>query len=152
EDETVVEEENEAENEEVSVPETKVAAAPANNSAATGKVADAIQNQIQVIFGGQEIWPNGDKNYLTGRTFEYEAGNQIEPELTMTDVTTGKVLNKGTDYDLAYENNTVVSSTTTEYAKMIVTFRGAYGNIGTYTFNYKIVPREIKEKNATVYY
>lgn len=152
EDETVVEEENEAENEEVSVPETKVAAAPANNSAATGKVADAIQNQIQVIFGGQEIWPNGDKNYLTGRTFEYEAGNPIEPELTMTDVTTGKVLNKGTDYDLAYENNTVVSSTTTEYAKMIVTFRGAYGNIGTYTFNYKIVPREIKEKNATVYY
>lgn len=152
EDETVVEEENEAENEEVSVPETKVAAAPANNSAATGKVADAIQNQIQVIFGGQEIWPNGDKNYVTGRTFEYEAGNPVEPELTMTDNTTGEVLNKGTDYDLAYENNTVVSSTTTEYAKMIVTFRGDYGDIGTYTFNYQIVPREIKEENATVYY
>lgn len=152
EDETVVEEENEAENEEVSAPETKVAAAPANNSAATGKVANTI-DQIEVIFAGEKIEPD-DKNSMTYREFEYEAGNPIEPELTMTDFSTGteKVLNKGTDYDLAYENNTVVSSTTTEYAKMIVTFRGAYGDIGTYTFNYKIVPRKIKEKNATVYY
>ena len=154
EDETVVEEENEAENEEVSVPETKVAAAPANNSAATGKVADAIENQIKVELDGQEIWPGDKKDFDTGLEYEYDPGNPIEPELTMTDVTIagGKVLNKGTDYDLAYENNTVVSSTTTEYAKMIVTFRGAYGDIGTYTFNYKIVPRKIKEKNATVYY
>lgn len=154
EDETVVEEENEAENEEVSVPETKVAAAPANNSAATGKVADAIENQIKVELDGQEIWPGDKKDFDTGLKYEYEAGNPIEPELTMTDVTIaeGKVLNKGTDYDLTYENNTVVSSTTTEYAKMIVTFRGAYGNIGTYTFNYEIVPREIEEENATVYY
>lgn len=156
EDETVVEEENEAENEEVSVPETKVAAAPANNSAATGKVnvADTI-DQIDVNIDGQSIvLSDTDKDFWIKDSYEYEAGNPIEPELTMTDLTIGigKVLNKGTDYDLTYENNTVVSSTTTEYAKMIVTFRGAYGDFGTYTFNYEIVPREIKEENATVYY
>ena len=156
EDETVVEEENEAENEEVSVPETKVAAAPANNSAATGKVsvADTIE-QIDVNIDGQSmVLSDTGKDYWIKDQYEYEAGNPIEPELTMTDLTIGigKVLNKGTDYDLTYENNTVVSSTTTEYAKMIVTFRGAYGDFGTYTFNYEIVPREIKEENATVYY
>lgn len=156
EDETVVEEENEAENEEVSVPETKVAAAPANNSAATGKVnvADTI-DQIYVNIDGQDILLSDTvKDFKIKGSYEYEAGNPIEPELTMTDLTIGmgKVLNKGTDYDLTYENNTVVSSTTTEYAKMIVTFRGAYGDFGTYTFNYEIVPREIKEENATVYY
>ena len=104
--------------------------------------------EVNVNEGGDE-YTNPEK-----RTFTYAGGNEVRPEVVMTDPGNEdyKLVN-GYDYHLTYTNNVNVSKATTEYASVTIEFDGpTYGNIGDVVLQYKIVPYEIDEVNATVVY
>lgn len=86
--------------------------------------------------------------------FSYADGNEVKPEIHLQDNGSfpAYVLVEGRDYHLTYANCTDVSANV-GYATVTIEFDGAtYGNVPDVTLKYEIVPYEIKEQNATVYY
>ena len=107
---------------------------------------DGVSYDVNVEDGN----PNTDPEK---REFEYKGGNEVKPDVVIVDPDTGYKLVYGYDYQLTYANNTEVSEKTKDYASVTIEFDQAkYGNIGDVVIQYKIVPREIEEVNATVKY
>ena len=145
-------EETDAEEADAETEETAVEAeAPVQKAAAAAKATPAAQKAVKdiwdigVTLGGQNTWWGNEP-----LEFEYAGGNDVAPEIVLTDG--AYTLVNGQDYHLTYENNTDVSATV-GLAKVTIEFDGnIYGNIGDQVIEYKIVPREIREKTATVIY
>ena len=107
---------------------------------------DGVSYDVNVEDGN----PNTDPEK---REFEYKGGNEVKPEVVIYDPVAKKELVYGVDYQLTYANNTEVSAKTKDYASVTIEFdQSKYGNIGDVVIEYNIVPREIKEVNATVRY
>lgn len=79
---------------------------------------------------------------LCGESFEYN-GKPIEPEFQNILDTKESILDKGTDYDVRYENNTNKGT-----AKAIVQFKGNY--TGTAEKNFVIEPQSVNDDNIDI--
>ena len=88
-----------------------------------------------------------DPNTLT---FPYDGGNEVKPEVVLTDYGTNYVLKEGSDYHLTYDNCTDVYDNV-GYATVTIEFDGAtYGDLANAVIKYKVVPNVIHESDVTV--
>lgn len=127
-------------------------AAPTPEETADTLATDPAQDiwGLSITLGDKGAWPGMEgKDVLE---FEYAGGNEVKPEVVLKDKNTGYTLVDGQDYHLTYDNCTNVSETV-GLAKVTIEFDGGiYGNIGDTVIEYKVVPRVIREKTATVIY
>ncbi len=68
-------------------------------------------------------------------------GQAIEPNLTVTDANTGRILIKGTDYTVNFSNNVNANDKVSEKAKIEITFINDYANTQAATVYFSILPK-----------